>query len=279
MENNRKIIEQIKSYCMSKPGAYETRPFGEYPICYRIMGKIFAQFNSERNFYKITLKCNPEQAYIYREIYPDVVVRGWHCPPVQQPYWNTIDLDKFSDMEMLFQMIDEAYEEIVNKMTKKGKKQFSQLKQLEFKYSDGTDKDFAMLCGRLDMALDKIVQGKFDRTQYSEFNMRDDIHNVIVVYQNGVPVGCGGYKAYDDEHAELKRIYTEPSVRGMGLGAEIVRRLEAAAKISGFTWCILETGEPLEAACHVYEKLGYKIIPNYGPYENMPDSICMQRKI
>lgn len=279
MKNNAEIIKQIKSYCINKPCSYETRPFGEYPICYRIMGKIFAQLNPDSNFYRITLKCNPEQAYIYRQIYPQVVVRGWHCPPVQQPYWNTIDLDKFVDMDMLFQMIDEAYNEIVKKMTKKDRGRYFHLQQLEFCYTDGSNKDFAMLCDKLDEALDELVQGKFDRTQYSEFNIRDDIHNVIVVFKDGKPVGCGGYKVYDNERVELKRIYTVPSVRGMGLGAEIVRRLEAQAKINGFTWCILETGELLKAACHVYQRLGYKRIPNYGVYEDMEDSICMQRKI
>ena len=176
-------------------------------------------------------------------------------------------------------MIDEAYEEIVNKMNKETGKQFFESQKLSFQYTNGANNDFAMLCGRLDMALDEIVQGKFDRTQYTKFNLRDEINQVVVVYQNGKPVGCGGYKMYDSEHAELKRIYTEPSVRGRGVGVEIVRRLEALAKINGFTWCILETGELLEAACHIYQKLGYKRIPNYGPYVNMPDSICMKRKI
>ncbi|OYP00848.1 GNAT family N-acetyltransferase, partial [Lachnotalea glycerini] len=80
-------------------------------------------------------------------------------------------------------------------------------------------------------------------------------------------------------HAELKRIFVEPSCQGVGLGSEIVRRLEAKAKIKGYQWCILETGELLQAASHVYQKLGYKVIPNYGQYVDMPESICMQRRI
>ena len=31
--------------------------------------------------------------------YPKKVVRGYHCPPVQQPYWNTIFLNDFPDEE------------------------------------------------------------------------------------------------------------------------------------------------------------------------------------
>ncbi len=279
MEYNKKIIQAIKEYCLNQPGAYETRPFGKYPICYRVMGKIFAQLNPEKKFYKITLKCEPEKAYVYRQLYPGVVVRGYHCPPIQQPYWNTVDLDAFSDMEMLFQMIDEAYDAVVAKFSKKARIQLLTLSELEFKDTDGKDSDFEMLCGRLDYALDEIVGKKFQRNQYEQYNKRDNIHDVIVAYRKGEPVACGAFKMYDEDHAELKRVFTEPSNRNIGLGAELVRRLEAKAKIKGYKWCILETGKPLEAACHVYKKAGYKIIPNYGQYIDMPNSICMERKI
>lgn len=279
MKNNEQIIKLIKNYCMSKPGAYESRPFGKYPICYRVMGKIFAQFNPEQQFYRMTLKCNPQQADIYRQIYSGIVVRGYHCPPVQQPYWNTIDLDRFADMEMLYQMIDEAYAEVVKKLSRKAKEQLPKLAGVEFKDSNGSDEDFAMLCDKLDRRLDELVGGEFQRSQYKQFNHRDNITDVIIVYHNGHPVACGGFKMYDEEHAELKRIYVDSACKGWGLGAEIVRRLEARAKIKGYKWCILETSEPLETACHIYQKAGYKVIPNYGQYQDMPDSICMERKI
>ena len=279
MEQTVAKVEALKSWCINLPGAYETRPFGEYPICYRVMGKIFAQFNPEPLFYKITLKCKPEQAYFYRSLFPGVVVRGYHCPPVQQPYWNTVDLDAFTDETLLYQMIEEAYAETVCKLTQKSQAQLSKLATLRFLPCDGTNVDLSYLCSRLDLALDELVGAKFQRSQYNQFNLLEDIHDALVVYKDGKPVGCGAFKMYDEEHAELKRIYTEPDCRGIGLGAEIIRRLEAMAKIQGYRYCILETGKPLEAACHVYEKLGYKVIPNYGQYANMPNSVCMQRKI
>lgn len=277
MKHTEKVIEEIQAFCLNQPGAYETRPFGEYPICYRIMGKIFAQFNPQDDFYRMTLKCNPEQAYLYRSMYPDVVVRGYHCPPVQQPYWNTVDLDTFEDITMLFQMIEEAYAETVSKLTRKAKQELSEIAKLRFVHTTGDDTDFAYLCSKLDEELDRLVGAKFQRSQYEQYNHRDNIKDVIVVYMEDKPIGCGGFKMYDEEHAELKRIYS--MTHGIGLGEEIVRRLEALARIQGYRWCLLETGKPLKAACHVYEKLGYKVIPNYGPYVDMPNSICMQRKI
>jgi len=279
MERNEQTIQKIKEYCMHQAGAYESRPFGKNPICYRIMGKIFAQFNEQETFFKLTLKCDAQKAQIYRSLYPDIVVRGYHCPPVQQPYWNTIDLNLFKEEQMLFQMIDEAYEAVAYSFSKKAKLHLAQLIQLEFKDTDGENEDFAKLCESLDADLGKQVGENYQRKQYEKYNKRDTIHDVIIVYQNETPVACGAFKMYDEEHAELKRIYTTPFARNTGLASELVRRLEAKAKMKGYKWCILETGKPLEAACHVYQKAGYKVIPNYGQYACMPNSICMERKI
>lgn len=279
MENNTKIITSINEYCLKHPGVYEARPFGEYPICYKVMGKIFAQFNPEEKFYRITLKCEPDKADFYRNIYPEIIKRGYHCPPVQQPFWNTINLDAFFDIDLLFQMIDEAYDAVIHKFSKKRRAELLNLSEVIFKDTNGENPGFVMLCAKLDNALDELVGGRCKRVQYEQYNQRDNIHDVIVAYREGEPIGCGAFKMYDEDHAELKRIYVESSHRNMGLGAELVRRLEAKAKIKGYRWCILETGKPLEAASHMYKKAGYKIIPNYGQYENMADSICMERKI
>ncbi len=107
-------MEWISGYCLAKPHAYEDRPFGEYPICYKVAGKIFAQLYPD----KITLKCTAFQGEMFRQAYPDIVVRGYHCPPVQQPYWNTINLSQFPTEE-LPHMIDLAYEAVVAKFSKK----------------------------------------------------------------------------------------------------------------------------------------------------------------
>lgn len=106
--------EEIKAYCLSKPKAYEDYPFGDFPICYKVNKKIFAQLYPD----KITLKCTAFSGQMFRQAYPGVVVRGYHCPPVQQPYWNTIYLERFPP-EALPMMIDHAYETVVSSFSKK----------------------------------------------------------------------------------------------------------------------------------------------------------------
>lgn len=270
--------QEIHDYCMAKPCAYETRPFGEFPICYRIAGKIFAQLSPEENWFKITLKTNPDAADFYRRAYPGVVVRGYHCPPVQQPYWNTIDLDKF-DKDTLFQMIDEAYDEVLKHLPKKEQRRIPVNSSYKFVKTDGENPAFVELCGKLDAALGNVIGVEKQKSLFDKYNQRDDIHDTIVIFHDNKPVGCGAYKLYDDETVELKRIYIDESVRGLGLSKELVRRLEADARIKGFRYAVLETGHKLVRAVELYKRMGYKIIPNYGPYANMPESVCMSKKL
>ena len=111
-------VEEIKAYCLSKHKAYETYPFGDVPICYKLNNRIFAQLYPYEYDYKITLKCTADMGDFYRQMYPDIVVRGYHCPPVQQPYWNTVHLENFPDDELL-NMIDLAYETVLHSFSKK----------------------------------------------------------------------------------------------------------------------------------------------------------------
>jgi len=111
-------VKDIMAYCLSKHKAYETYPFGDVPICYKLNNKIFAQLYPYEHDYKITLKCTADMGDFYRQMYPDIVVRGYHCPPVQQPYWNTVHLENFPDDELL-NMIDLAYETVLHSFSKK----------------------------------------------------------------------------------------------------------------------------------------------------------------
>ncbi len=269
---------EIHDYCMAKPCAYESRPFGELPICYRVAGKIFAQLFVKEDWFKITLKTNPEVAGFYRKLFPDVVVRGWHCPPVQQPYWNTISLNRF-EKEQLWEMIDEAYEEIIAKLTKKERARLPELAKLTFVKTDGVHPDFIRLCECLDQNLGGLVGAKIDRSQYTAYNQLDNIHDVIVIYREGEAIAGGAYRLYDEETVEIKRVYLRPDFRGRGVGKELLRRLEADARIKGFRYAVLETGELLEEAVGLDKKFGYKVIPNYGPYVDMPQSLCMKKKL
>ena len=90
------------------------------------------------------------------------MVRGYHCPPVQQPYWNTIFLSDFPDDELL-NMIDLAYDTVFSKFSKKEQKRILDeeylilwkrcLRLVEVKFYDSVDDcllKFAVIIAKTD---------------------------------------------------------------------------------------------------------------------------------
>lgn len=150
---------------------------------------------------------------------------------------------------------------------------------MEVKITDGTDSDFIKLCHQLDDFLNDLVGGEDNRAQYIPYNQLDDIHDVVLLYDEDKAIGCASFKRYDAIHAEVKRVFLCESYRGKGLSNRIMNELELLAKKRGFQFLILESGEPLVNAMALYRKLGYQVITNYGQYKDMKESICMMKKL
>jgi len=72
-------------------------------------------------------------------------------------------------------------------------------------------------------------------------------------------------------------MYVSPENRGTGIAQKVLYELEVWAKELGYKKCILETGKRQVEAVHFYKKCGYKIIPNYGQYAAMGNSICFEK--
>ena len=67
--------------------------------------------------------------------------------------------------------------------------------------------------------------------------------------------------------------------RGKGFASIVLKELENWAKEIGYSKCILETGEDMTDAVGLYKKCGYKVIPNYGQYKDVVDSVCFEKEI
>ncbi len=111
--------DEIIAYCLLKSGAYIDFPFGDIPICVKVAKKLFAQIYPNSKDNKITLNCDRMTGEFLRNLYPDTVVRGYHCPPMQQPYFNTVHLNGMVSDDELKRMIDHSYSVVVNKLPKK----------------------------------------------------------------------------------------------------------------------------------------------------------------
>lgn len=109
--------KELMDFCLLRKGAYEDHPFGAASTIIKVEKKIFAQFFVLRGKECVTFNCDRMAGELYRSLYPGVVVRGYHCPPVQQPYFNTMPIDEISD-DMLIEMALHSYHTVVGKLPK-----------------------------------------------------------------------------------------------------------------------------------------------------------------
>lgn len=150
---------------------------------------------------------------------------------------------------------------------------------MDYVRTDGKNEDFIENCRLLDIDLDRRVGKQIEREKYEKFNQLNEIREAILVYDNGKLVGGGAIRRYDDETVELKRVFVHNEYQGQGIGSTLVSLLIEWAAELGYRRMILETGELLAESCAVYRKLGFAVIPNYGPYADMPESLCMAKTI
>ena len=145
------------------------------------------------------------------------------------------------------------------------------------KRTNSDDEHFRQLVAALDADL-AIRDGK-DISFYAQFNKIDTIKHVVVAYAKGEPVGCGAMKEYSSEAMEIKRMYVPAHMRGQGVASFVLRELEIWCKELNYRRCILETGKRQPEAIRMYQKNGYQIIPNYGQYVNVDNSVCFEKDL
>ena len=138
-------------------------------------------------------------------------------------------------------------------------------------------KDFIELVKYLDADLAER-DGK-DHAFYGQFNKIDKIKHAVVAYENHKPVACGAIKEYSPGSMEVKRMYTLPEYRGKGIAGKVLAELEKWAGELQYEKCILETGKRQPEAIELYRKNGYKIIPNYGQYAGIENSVCFEKEM
>lgn len=137
--------------------------------------------------------------------------------------------------------------------------------------------DFVELVRHLDAELAER-DGK-EHSFYAQFNKIAMIRHVVVAHKDGQPVACGAIKEYEPGTMEVKRMFTFPADRGKGIAARILSELETWAAEMDYSKCVLETGKKQPEAIRLYEKSGYKRIPNYGQYAEVENSVCFEKSL
>ena len=97
-----------------------------------------------------------------------------------------------------------------------------------------------------------------------EAELRSPSGCFLIARIGGRPVGCGAVRKLDENTAEVKRMWIDPSVRGRGVGRRLLAGLESAAERLGCQLVRLDTSSHLPEALGLYRSSGYKEIPSYN---------------
>ena len=108
-------IEQLRDYCLTKPGAEECFPFGPDNLVFKVNGKMFLLASLDQQPLSFNVKCDPEKALELRERYT-AVQPGYH---MNKKYWNTIVVEGVLNSTQLREFIDDSYNLVSSPKKKK----------------------------------------------------------------------------------------------------------------------------------------------------------------
>ena len=108
-------VEMLREYCLSKPGAEESLPFGPDTLVFKVKGKIFLLAGLDGQPLQFNVKCEPEKAIELREEF-HCVQPGYH---MNKAHWNTIIIDGSVPAKKLKEWIDWSYDLVASPKKKK----------------------------------------------------------------------------------------------------------------------------------------------------------------
>jgi predicted DNA-binding protein (MmcQ/YjbR family) len=117
-------IEEIRDYCLAKPGITEGLPFNDTALVFKVAGKMFALLDLSEDGRGITLKCDPELAIELREQHSEVTP-AWHF---NKQHWNGINLKGNISLNQVKEWIDHSYDLVVQSLPRKKQDELNNLK-------------------------------------------------------------------------------------------------------------------------------------------------------
>lgn len=102
---------------------------------------------------------------------------------------------------------------------------------------------------------------------------------VFVARVDGEVLGMAALVDRSAGTSELKRMFVHDRARGKGVASAIMAAIERHALEVDASIIQLETGPKQPEAIALYEKHGFRIIPNFGQYIGDESSVCMQKDL
>ena len=78
-----------------------------------------------------------------------------------------------------------------------------------------------------------------------------------LIEEAGMLVGTYALYPFDDERAEVRKMYLHPDLRGRGVGKQLLNYVEALAAEKKFKTIELQTASAMIAARNMYERAGF----------------------
>ena len=107
-------IEEIREYCITKPGVTEGFPFNDTALVFKVAGKMFTLLDLSEEERGISLKCDPELAIELREKHTEVTP-AYHF---NKKHWNTIIVGGSVSDQQIREWIDDSYDLVVQSLPK-----------------------------------------------------------------------------------------------------------------------------------------------------------------
>ncbi len=98
--------EDIREYCLAKPGVTEGLPFGPGVLVFKVNNKMFLLMSLDQHPLTFNVKCNPDEAIQLREQFA-AVQPGYH---MNKQHWNTITIDGSLTLKQIETFIDKSYD-------------------------------------------------------------------------------------------------------------------------------------------------------------------------
>ena len=122
--------------------------------------------------------------------------------------------------------------------------------------------------------LSQRLDGGFDATLSRDpeaKDMRPPRGVFLLALSEGLPIGCAGLKGSGGAVAEIKRLWVAPSARGLGVGGDLMARIEHAAQELGINTLRLDTNSTLPEAEKFYRNRAWTQIDRFNddPYPDL----------
>jgi predicted DNA-binding protein (MmcQ/YjbR family) len=107
--------DELISYCLAKPGAEETYPWGDGELVAKVGGKAFAFIGLEAG--RVGVKCGRDaaEAAEWRDRYPDAITLSHYTGRYG---WNSVDTTGPVPDDEVRELIDASYDAIVAALPK-----------------------------------------------------------------------------------------------------------------------------------------------------------------